>query len=203
MTTPPGWYHAQGDPEGTIRYWDGAEWSPAPTPAPPGWQDPHHPNNDRFAAATVRVFASIIDGLIAVVVVIPFMIDYLRDIVDDVDAGGDGSGVPIPGQLVVIGIAMSVVSLLMVAFLGGTPGKLMLGLRITHEDGASTPPGLGKALLRSIPGFLAALPVIGQVIAILVPIAALIMVINDQPERRSIYDRIAGTRVVRKASLPD
>jgi hypothetical protein len=31
----------------------------------------------------------------------------------------------------------------------------------------------------------------------------LIMVINDRPERRSVYDRIAGTRVVRKASLPD
>ena len=89
------------------------------------------------------MFASIIDGIIAIVVVIPFMIDYFRDIVDDVDAGGDGSGVPIPGQLVVIGIAMSVVFLFMVAFLGGTPGKLMLGLRITHEDGATTPPGLG------------------------------------------------------------
>ena len=149
------------------------------------------------------MFASIIDGIIAIVVVIPFMIDYFRDIVDDVEAGGEGSGVPIPGQLVVIGIAMSVVFLLMVAFLGGTPGKLMLGLRITHEDGATTPPGLGKALLRSIPGFLAALPVIGQVVAILVPIAALVMVINDRPERRSVYDRIAGTRVVRKASLPD
>ena len=49
---------------------------------------------------------------IAIVVVIPFMIDYFRDIVDDVEAGGDGSGVPIPGQLVVIGIAMSVVFLL-------------------------------------------------------------------------------------------
>ena len=110
---------------------------------------------------------------------------------------------PLLVSLVVIGIAMSVVFLLMVAFLGGTPGKLMLGLRITHEDGATTPPGLGKALLRSIPGFLAALPVIGQVIAILVPIAALVMVINDRPERRSVYDRIAGTRVVRKASLPD
>lgn len=22
----PGWYHAQGDPAGTVRYWDGAQW---------------------------------------------------------------------------------------------------------------------------------------------------------------------------------
>lgn len=36
---PAGWYHAAGDPEGTERYWDGAQWigepRSAPTPGPP------------------------------------------------------------------------------------------------------------------------------------------------------------------------
>ena len=39
--TPPGWYHAEGDPPGTSRYWDGSQWigdpvqtGPAPAPAP-------------------------------------------------------------------------------------------------------------------------------------------------------------------------
>ena len=44
--TPAGWYYAPGDPEGTQRYWDGAQWigepqavqqeapTPDPTPAP-------------------------------------------------------------------------------------------------------------------------------------------------------------------------
>ena len=93
MTTPPGWYHAQGDPEGTIRYWDGAEWSPAPTPAPPGWQDP---TARTTTGSPPRRSGCSLDHrrIIAVVVVIPFMIDYLRDIVDDVDAGGDGSVCP-------------------------------------------------------------------------------------------------------------
>lgn len=35
----PGWYHAEGDPPGTERYWDGAAWQgeprQVPTPAPP------------------------------------------------------------------------------------------------------------------------------------------------------------------------
>lgn len=30
MTTP-GWYHAQGDPEGTQRYWNGTQWQGEPT----------------------------------------------------------------------------------------------------------------------------------------------------------------------------
>ncbi len=33
--TPPGWYHAEGDPEGTIRYWDGQQWVGGPVTAPP------------------------------------------------------------------------------------------------------------------------------------------------------------------------
>lgn len=27
MSTAPGWYHADGDPPGTHRYWDGAQWT--------------------------------------------------------------------------------------------------------------------------------------------------------------------------------
>ena len=42
--TPAGWYYAPGDPEGTQRYWDGAQWigepqaqsqEPTPTAEPP------------------------------------------------------------------------------------------------------------------------------------------------------------------------
>ena len=38
--TPAGWYHAPGDPDGTQRYWDGAQWLGEPqavqqTPQPP------------------------------------------------------------------------------------------------------------------------------------------------------------------------
>ncbi len=32
MSTPAGWYHAPGDPEGTQRYWDGAQWVGDPQP---------------------------------------------------------------------------------------------------------------------------------------------------------------------------
>ena len=42
MAQPAGWYHAEGDPEGTHRYWDGERWTtdaqpvaPATPPPPP------------------------------------------------------------------------------------------------------------------------------------------------------------------------
>ena len=43
--TPAGWYHAPGDPEGTQRYWDGAQWIGEPQavqqqPAPAATPDP-------------------------------------------------------------------------------------------------------------------------------------------------------------------
>jgi uncharacterized RDD family membrane protein YckC len=46
---PPGWYHAEGDPEGTQRYWDGGQWigepqvlppQPPPAPQPPATSQP-------------------------------------------------------------------------------------------------------------------------------------------------------------------
>lgn len=33
--TPAGWYHAPGDPDGTQRYWDGAQWIGEPQAASP------------------------------------------------------------------------------------------------------------------------------------------------------------------------
>lgn len=33
---PPGWYHAQGDPPGTNRWWDGAQWVGGPVAAASG-----------------------------------------------------------------------------------------------------------------------------------------------------------------------
>ena len=31
---PTGWYHAEGDVEGTVRYWDGTQWVGGPVAAP-------------------------------------------------------------------------------------------------------------------------------------------------------------------------
>ena len=198
-TTPPGWYHAAGDPDGTVRWWGGSAWSDEPMPPPPGWVDPYLPvADDRYAKAPIRIGAAVIDSIISIIVIAPFMVDFFREVFDDIEAGGDGSGIAIPTEVIPISLALSVLFFVMTAYVGGTPGKLVLGLRITTDDGATTPPGPRRAFLRFLPQFAAAIPGIGQLVATVVPLVAFVMVLTDRDERRSIYDRIAGTRVVHK-----
>lgn len=40
MTTPSGWYHGEGDPPGTQRFWNGTEWVGEPVPQAAGGQPP-------------------------------------------------------------------------------------------------------------------------------------------------------------------
>lgn len=197
---PPGYYPAQGDPPGTVRYWDGVQWSADPMPPPPGYDPNHRPGDERFATVGIRIGAVLLDGLIGLLVSAAFLIPYIVDVFDDIDAGGDGTSVALPTSAYVVGLALGVASLLCVAFLGGSPGKLMVGLRITLADGATTPPGLGPAALRFLPGLISVIPVVGVLVSIGFTVASLVMV-NTDPERRSAYDRIAGTRVVHKRNL--
>lgn len=56
---PPGWYPAEGDPPGTHRYWDGAQWQgspqPVPGPTPLGFASPtaQYPESSNALAALI------------------------------------------------------------------------------------------------------------------------------------------------------
>ena len=197
---PPGYYPAQGDPQGTVRFWNGTEWSAEAMPPPPGYDPNRRPGDERFATVWVRIGASLLDSLVSLAIAIPFMISYLIDVFDDIDAGGDGTGVGTPPSLYISGLVISAVMIGFVGLVGATPGKLLLGLRITTEDGATTPPGFAKAGLRQVPQILGAVPLLGPLLSLGIAIASLVWV-NTDPERRSAYDRIAGTRVVYKRHL--
>ena len=59
----PGWYHAEGDPPGTQRYWDGELWQGEPRPVAPsgppagapvgGYQVAHYPEGSQATTALV------------------------------------------------------------------------------------------------------------------------------------------------------
>jgi len=80
-----------------------------------------------------------------------------------------------------------------------TPGKLILGLTITQEDG-QTRLDPQHAFMRSIPGLLGQIPVIGVLVSLVMVIGSIVGILNDD-ERRSFYDRIGKTRVVYKNRL--
>lgn len=203
-STPPGYHHGQGDPPGTVRWWDGTQWVGDPVPAPPGWTPPPKPRpNLRFGNVGRRIAATMIDAAINAAFLLAVAWDEIRSLFEQLSDGvpQDEIVADFPPGLYVMGVAIFVVFTLLVAYAGGTPGKLLLGLRITLEDGATTPPGLGRALLRRVPDAVALLPGVGGVLASAVLIGSLVMVIVDA-ERRSVFDRIGGTRVVYADRLP-
>jgi uncharacterized RDD family membrane protein YckC len=204
MTSPSGYYAAQGDPPGTVRYWDGAQWTTQPMPAPPGFKS--DAPDQRFAEVWVRIGALLLDSVITMIVLAPVMIFWLIDVFrqfDEQRAAGETTfrfETSTPSSLLLAGLIVAVLQMVMIAYLGGTPGKLMVGLRITTDDGATTPPGLSRAFRRMLPAFVGIVPYIGGLIGIGFMVMSLVWV-NTDPERRSAYDRFAGTRVVRKSHL--
>jgi uncharacterized RDD family membrane protein YckC len=196
----PGLYHAEGDPPGTVRQWDGTQWVGGPVPAPPGAMGAPLQTQDHFGSVGIRIGAAVLDVLFTIVVAIAFIIPLVA--LDVADGTGDatvGNNFNVSGIVVtLIGIAVNV---WLIAQFGGTPGKLILGLRITEADGSTTPPSWNSAAMRVIPiAILTNIPILGFLAGITVLVLCLVWVSND-PERRSPYDRIGNTRVVYKNRL--
>ena len=196
----PGLYHAEGDPPGTVRQWDGTQWVGAPVPAPPGSAagPPPPPGSgmagtSNFAGTGVRIGAIVIDGILFAIISVLATIPFIEDTNPDsnsweFEATGIGTFI---GPLVVLAL-----TILLVATQGGSPGKLMLGLRVTLPDG-TTPVGYGPAVMRVVPWVLTLIPLLGILVWLGVVIASLVFISNDAA-RRSVFDRVANTRVIRK-----
>ena len=135
---PAGHYYAEGDPPGTVRYWDGTQWVGDPIPAPPS-ASPTPPSgspvtasgsdSDRFAGLGVRIGASLIDAIVAIVAVLIIVVFVFTESTND----SFGSSANRSDGLIV-GLLFYLVFLWMVVQFGGTPGTI-LGLRITKKTG--------------------------------------------------------------------
>ncbi len=203
MSQQPGHYYAEGDPPDTVRYWDGNQWvgdpQPAPSAAPPSAAPPPPPSASanptggiRYADLGVRFFAALIDIGIVIVLSFVLLLVFFGDSTDngfEAYAGGADS--------VLLSALITAAYIGIIITKAATPGKLMLGLRITEADGETsvTPRG---AVMRSLPYIVGLIPVLGGLIVLGCGIAAIVMIGNDSAEHQSIYDRIGNTRVVRK-----
>lgn len=211
MTTP-GWYHAEGDPQGTTRYWDGERWvgDPVNTPAAP--VSLGHGLDGvgmRLASPGSRIGARLIDYIILAVIGIILLLPLIGDVVDGVDVlGPNPSNAEVQrvvedalsdngGRFALLSIIAILWDFLWVAFLGGTPGKLMLGLRVARPDTGETPPGFPKAALRSLNRLVGLIPGLGGLVSVLIGLASLIMLFVDD-EHRTVMDRVATTVVIKK-----
>ncbi len=198
MSQQPGHYYAEGDPPDTVRYWDGTQWvgdpQPAPSaaPPPPPGASANPTGGIRYADLGVRFSAALIDIVIVIVLSFVLLLVFFGDSTDngfEAYAGGAAS--------VLLSALITAAYIGIIVTKAATPGKLMLGLRITEADGETsvTPRG---AVMRSLPYIVGLIPVLGGLIVLGCGIAAIVMIGNDSAEHQSIYDRIGNTRVVRK-----
>ncbi|MDW3221247.1 MAG: RDD family protein [Acidimicrobiales bacterium] len=188
----PGHYHAEGDPPGYVRYWDGTQWvgdamPPAPTAGPAGAV-----SDSGGADVGMRILAVLIDGVIGVAISIIVAIPFFED---TSDRTGDDFSFEINGPGIYLGwLVFLAISIALITTKGGSPGKLATGMRI--RSAAGTNPSVGVATLRSVPWLVTLIPVLGVIVWIVIALAGTIMIATD-PLNRSLFDRIASTRVYR------
>lgn len=157
-----GWYHAEGDPDGTLRYWDGGQWvgepqyPPQPAvqyaaqqgapfqPAPSGTESwPGSPWSgqpmaaQRKAGIGARLVAYLIDVAVAVV---PFIVLAA--------ASGEGGALGGLGALAMIGVFLWN-SVYRQGTTGQSLGKSAMNVTLLSKDDQE-PIGIGKSLGRAL-----------------------------------------------------
>lgn len=153
-TQPAGWYHAQGDPPGTQRYWDGSQWQGGPQPVPgpaapgafgvsPGATSPVRVHGQAPAEYGQRVIAYLID--VAVMVGI-FIAGFV--LVAILGAVADALGVLASIATVVGSIGYFVWNFIILqGRTGQTLGKKQQGIKLV-ADATAQPVGGGMVLVR-------------------------------------------------------
>ena len=191
-TQPPGWYYAQGDPAGTQRYWDGAQWVGGPQAAQgAGAADPAA--YGQVAGAGVgtpaeygsRVIAYIIDfGIIIGVVIAVNILGAIAAAISD----GLGSLVGFLGLFATIGVYIWN-WIIRQGTTGQSIGKQQQNIKLV-ADATGAPVGGGMAFVRYlIFGILPFLCLIPWLLDLLWPLW-------DQDKKR-LTDKILNFSVVK------
>lgn len=210
---PAGWYPAEGDPPGTVRWWDGTQWVGGPQTQgiqqQAGYVAPGGnvlPNGREIADPWLRIAAQIIDGILVFIVGAIFGGASAAFSVLNGEDGADGLGVTdvTVGLPVFIGTLVIVLyHTLMNTYMSGGLGKQILGLRIVRADGTEplgTPDGI-KRSANQIADLLIIIPILGPILLFIgqsiLNLVSLVFLFSD-PEHRTVMDRFANTYVVKK-----
>jgi len=194
VTVQPGWY-ADPTVPGQLRWWDGQQWSPHVSPAPP--PAPALP----LAGFGPRFVAALVDGLLLMVPILAGMallfvgfLSAMGELLGTLDqpevALGGGS---LAGFLVAFGLFAFIAAALPIVYqtgfeagrVGQTPGKWVAGVQVVDPSGVAGIP-VSRAFIRALVRAFAS----GAVFYL----GYLWMLWDDQ--QRTWHDMAADTRVV-------
>ena len=219
--TPPGWYHAAGDPANTKRYWDGSLWQGEPVAGEPqaGFSTAN-PSGGGGNLLGQRIGAKIIDGLIIMiplaiilVVIAGSSIDF--GILSDTTLSEAEREIQFEAQLTELGedttfnlfsrfgfpLLVTAYYFITYSSMGASLGKKATKIKIagTSESGLETAEVAKRVGIHALPYFLIGLlPLPGFILGLLSLyyfIAQPIMAATGT--FKTLRDKFSGTRVVR------
>ena len=148
---PPGWYHAQGDPPNTQRYWDGSQWQGGPQPVAAAAPSAGVPGS--YGVATggapaesgARFVAFLIDA--GIIVVGYFAVFIAAAILGAVSDTLGGIALTL-GFLGLLGLGIYN-TLYLQGTTGQTIGKKQQGIKLINVE-THQPVGIGMAFVRNL-----------------------------------------------------
>jgi len=140
-----------------------------------------------YKGVGARLAAAVIDSIL---VSVPIALLYVS-VLADIFSGFESVEQAAAAEAVFPALLALVYYVLFEGWFGGTLGKLILGMRVVKKDG--TRAGIGRAFFRNLLRILDFLPV--------AYLLGIIMVAASSTKQR-LGDRIAGTYVVARKSLP-
>ena len=166
-TEQPGWYHAEGDPLDTKRFWNGSEWD-----------DGVIGGEMLFPRFAARFMASVIIGIILFLVALAF-------------GANSVSAITLMSIFVV-----ALYEIAFITLKGATPGKMLFRFRVVEVSTGMSPPSGSVAGMRYAPSLLSIIPFVGTVAYLGVCGVSLWWLKND-PDRQTIFDKAGKTFVAR------
>jgi uncharacterized RDD family membrane protein YckC len=203
----PGWYHAEGDPPDSRRYWDGSRWQGAPENVV---EASVSQNGSGEAASIVvaghydRIAARFIDWCVWIGLFIIW--NGLFDLV--FKSASDAFGTFI--VLILTSVSVVLYEVIMTTKKGATVGKSFVNLRVVELDGS--PVSIPFNLVRLVP--LVILGVLGGLLLwwldsqriVLLMFIVIVGIITYSArdvfvaeKSRTFWDRLAGTMVVKNS----
>jgi len=141
-----------------------------------------------YAGFGLRALAKLLDGLIIglpAVLLIALVLAVIVPPLAKNRANGDIVALLIFGTIAFVGFAVIFFQIWCLPKYGGTPGKRILGLRVVTADGGKI--SWGRAIGRFF----------GEWVTGLIPFWIGYIIAAFDPERRTVHDHIAGTRVIK------